>query len=218
MGRRGRMGFSTRHQRLANRAMQTVLTGFVLVGLYEVRLGVVVNAGIALLVTRLPGVLERDFGIPMDPGLTLWITGAVFLHTLGTFGLPGMEGNVYATVWWWDHLTHALSSSLVAGAGYATARALDTHVENLDFPPRFLFAFILLLTLAFGVFWEILEFALERLAAALGTEAVLVQYGVADTMTDLLFDAVGAVLAAVWGVTRLGGVSEALHVRLENRG
>lgn len=215
---RDRIGLTEGHQRLANRSMRVLLFGFLLVGLVEVRPGVVVNAGIGLLVTRLPSVLERDFDIPMDPGLTLWITAPVFLHALGTVGLPGMERNVYASVWWWDNLTHVLSSSLVAAAGYATARALDAHVEDLDFPSRFLFVFILLLTIAFGVLWEILEFGLAELAEALGTDAVLVQYGVADTMTDLLFDGAGAVVVALWGVTRLTDVSEALQKRLENRG
>lgn len=215
---RDRIGLTEPHQRLANRSMRASLFGFVLIGIVELRLGVVVNAGIALLVTRLPAVLERDYDIPMDPGLTLWITSAVFLHALGTVGLPGMDQNFYASYGWWDNLTHVLSSSLVAGAGYATARALDAHVEDLDFPPRFLFAFILLLTLAFGVLWEILEFGLAELATLLGTEAVLTQYGVADTMQDLIFDGVGAVVVALWGVTRLTDVSEAIRRGLEKRG
>lgn len=75
-----------------------------------------------------------------------------------------------------------------------------------------------MLTLAFGVRWEILEFALAELANALGTAAILTQYGVADTMQDLIFDGVGAVLVALWGVTRLTDVSEAIRRGLENRG
>ncbi|MGM0399488.1 MAG: hypothetical protein ACQEQY_10935 [Halobacteriota archaeon] len=215
---RDRIGLTESHQRLANRSMRASLFGFVLLGIVDLRLGVIVNAGIALLVTRLPSILEREYDIPLDPGLTLWITAAVFLHALGTVGLPGMDQNVYASIWWWDNLTHVVSASLVAGAGYATARALDAHVEDLDFPPRFLFAFILLLTLAFGVLWEIVEFGLAELADVLGTEAVLTQYGVADTMQDLLFDAVGAVVVALWGFTRLTDVSEAIRRGLENRG
>ncbi|UWG48496.1 putative membrane protein [Halanaeroarchaeum sp. HSR-CO] len=215
---RDRIGLTEPHQRLANRSMRASLFGFVLLGIVDLRLGVIVNAGIALLVTRLPSILEREYDIPMDPGLTLWITAAVFLHALGTVGLPWMDQNVYASIWWWDNLTHVVSASLVAGAGYATARALDAHVEDLDFPSRFLFAFILLLTLALGVLWEIVEFGLAELADALGTEAVLTQYGVADTMQDLLFDAVGAVVVALWGVTRFTDVSEAIGRVLENRG
>ncbi|MFB6133612.1 MAG: hypothetical protein ABEJ55_01310 [Halanaeroarchaeum sp.] len=212
------LGLSVARQRRANRAMQLSLVGFVFVGVYEGSLGVTLNAAIGLGVTQLPALLERDFDIPMDPALTLWISAAVFLHAFGTLGLPWMTENVYRTVWWWDHVTHALSSSLVAGAGYATARALDEHVHSLDFTPRFLFAFILLLTLAFGVLWEVLEFGLAGVASILGTETVLTQYGVSDTMFDLIFDAIGAGLVATLGAAHLVEVTESIQRRLETRG
>lgn len=212
---RERIGISTARQRRANRAMQLALGGFVFVGIYELSVGVTLNAALGLLVTQLPAILERDFEIPIDPALTLWITGAVFLHALGTLGLPWMAENFYVSFWWWDHLTHVLSSTIVAGVGYATARALDGHLADIDFPPRFMFAFILLVTLAFGVFWEVLEFALAEVSAVVGTNPALTQYGVADTMLDLVFDAVGAVIVAVWGVTRLNPISEAIRRRLE---
>ncbi|MFB6094073.1 MAG: hypothetical protein ABEJ77_03940 [Halanaeroarchaeum sp.] len=212
---RKRLGLSDRQQRVANRAMQLALVGFVFVGIYELNAGVALNALIALLVTQLPAVLRRDFDIALDPGLTMWVTGAVFLHALGTLGLPGMERNFYVTIWWWDHLTHALSSSVVAGAGYATARALADHREDLSFPPRFTVAFILLLTVAFGVLWEVLEFLLMEGTVALGLAPVLTQYGVGDTMLDLVFDAMGGVVVAVAGTTTWGDVSETLRERLE---
>ena len=212
------LGISRARQRQANRVMQLSLVGFVFVGVYELNLGVTVNASLGLLVTQLPAVLERDFDIPMDAGLTLWITAAVFFHALGTLGLPWMTDNFYASIWWWDHMTHALSSSLVAAAGYATARALDWHVDDLYFPPRFMFTFIVVLTLAFGVFWEVIEFVLAEATILLGMPPALTQYGVGDTMLDLVFDAAGAVLVAVWGVARLTEVTEALRAHLEARG
>lgn len=212
---RDRIGLSTVRQRQASRAMQLALVGFVFVGIYEMNIGVTINASLALLVTQFPAILERDFGIPMDPGLTLWITAAVFAHTLGILGLPWMTENVYVSIWWWDHLTHALSSSIVAGVGYAIARALDGYTEDLDFPPRFMFAFILLVTLATGVLWEIIEFVVAELSVTVGIDPALTQYGVGDTMLDLVFNALGAVIVALWGVTQLEPVSEALRVRLE---
>ncbi|MFB6070433.1 MAG: hypothetical protein ABEJ76_05360 [Halanaeroarchaeum sp.] len=211
------VGITRQRQRQATRLMQLSLVGFLFVGVYEFNLGVVVNAALALIVTQLPAILERDYDIPMDAGLTLWITAAVFLHALGTVGLPGMATNFYASVGWWDHLTHGLSSSMVAAAGYATARAVDEHVEDLYFPPKFTFAYILSVTLAFGVFWEVIEFAVGGLSQFVGTNSALTQYGVGDTMLDLVFDAVGAVIVATWGTAHLVDVSEALRARLESR-
>jgi hypothetical protein len=214
---RERIGLSPTHQDQLSRLLQLSLVGFLFVGLYELNLGIVVNAFLGIVVTGLPALLERDYQIPMDTGLTLWITGAVFLHTLGTTGLPGMEQSVYQSIWWWDHLTHGLSASIVGGAGYATVRALDEHTEDLAFPPRFAFAFILTLTLAFGVAWEIVEFAIGGLSSIVGVSATLVQFGVHDTLLDLVFDTAGAVIVAAWGTAYLSGVTDALVSRLESR-
>lgn len=213
---RARLGIGPRRQDQLSRVLQLSLVGFLFVGLYELDLGIVVNAGVGLAITFLPAVLQRDYQIPMDAGLTLWVTTAVFLHAFGTVGLPGMEASFYQSVWWWDHLTHALSASLVGGAGYATARALDEHVEDIYLPPAFAFAFILTIVLAFGVGWEVLEFAINRIAALIGAPPALTQYGVRDTMLDLVFDSAGAIIVAVWGTAHLVDVSEAIRQRLES--
>ena len=212
---RARLGIGKRRQEQLSRFFQFALVGFLFVGIYEGNLGIAVNSGVALGITALPAILERDYQIPMDTGLTLWITGAVFLHAFGTIGLPGMEATFYQRVWWWDHLTHAVSASLVGGAGYATARALDEHTEDLYFPTPFTFAFILALTLAFGVAWEVLEFAIAEVSLAIGAPPALTQYGVGDTMLDLIFNTAGAVIVATWGTAHLAGVTEAIRVRLE---
>lgn len=209
---------SVKRQRQAARVMQVFLAVMLVTGLALRSGGVIVNASIGLFVTFLPGILERDLGIPIDAGLALWISAAVFLHALGTIAWPGI-GKPYVSVWWWDHLTHALSASLVAGVGYATTRAVDIHSDSVSFPPRFQFVFILLFVLAFGVLWEVIEFGIGLAAAYTGTEGVLTQYGLEDSMLDLVFDTVGAVIVAIYGSTQLSEVVDALTVRLaESRG
>lgn len=215
---RDRIGITKRHQERLSRVMQLSLVGFLFVGLYQGNLGIVVNAGVALAATYLPAVLERDYGIPMDAGLTLWITAAVFLHALGTVGLPGSETSFYRGLPWWDHLTHALSASVVAGVGYAVARGIDEHTEAVKLPQRFMAVFILLFVLAFGVFWEVIEFAIGGLAAILGGQAVLTQYGLDDTMLDLVFNTIGGVVVAVWGHAHLTDVAGAVSRRLGGSG
>jgi len=212
---RDRIGLSTGRQRQLTRAMQVMLVAFVGLGLERGNPGIVVNAAIGLGVTQLPAVLERDHQIPMDPALTLWITVAVFFHALGTAGLPGSATNFYRSIWWWDHMTHTLSSSIVAGAGYATARAIEVHSDAVSLPDRFMFVFILLFVLAFGVFWEVIEFAVAGIASLSGTRSVLTQYGLRDTMLDLLFDTLGGIVVAAWGTARLTDVASALADRFE---
>lgn len=214
---RDRLGLAPRRQRQLSWLMEVGLVAILGVGILDGESGVIVNAGVALLVAQLPPILQRDHGIPMDPALTLWITAAVFLHALGTVTLPFAESTFYASVPWWDHLTHALSSSVVAAVGYAAARAVDVHSDRVRLPPEFMFAFLLLVVLAFGVFCEVVEFTISEVAAVIGSETVLTQYGLSDTMLDLLFNTLGAVVAATWGTAYLGDVVGALAARLDAR-
>ncbi|MFC5972838.1 hypothetical protein ACFPYI_15985 [Halomarina salina] len=223
---RERVGLSERVQHALVWLMEVGLAGMFLVGLYLGHTGIIVNCGIALLVAQLPPILQRDYGIPMDLGLTLWITTAVFLHALGTIPLPASlvevvgsapEDAAYSTLYssdgWWDHLTHGFSASVVAGVGYATARALDEYASGVHFPPRFMFVYILLFVIAFGVLWEVIEFAIGEAAVVFGVGTVLTQYGLSDTMLDLVFDTVGGVVVGVWGTAHLNDVAEALGQR-----
>ena len=204
-----------RRQKQLARAMEICLIGVFFIGLDRGNVGIMVNAGIAFLVTLLPAILERDYDIPMDAGLTLWITTAVFLHAVGTLG-PYKNGMVFFGIGW-DNVTHVLSSSLVAAIGYSTSRAIDRHTDAVYLPPKFMFVFILLFVVAFGVIWEVIEFAVAGAASMLGSDAVLTQYGLRDTMRDLLFDMVGGVIVAVWGTAYLTDVVGALTERLDGR-
>lgn len=211
------IGLSDNQQRLATTAMQYMLFGMITVGFYEGSLGIMVNAGVGFVVTYIPAILERDYDIPMDPALVLWITTAVFLHAFGTLGLPGDVLSPYRSIWWWDHLTHTLSASIVAAVGYTMVRALDDHTDAVELPTEFIFVFILLFTVAIGVFWEVIEFALGALAAATGSAGVLTQYGLDDTMMDLLFDTLGGAVVGLWGTAYLSDVTGALSEKFDAR-
>ena len=197
---------SGRTQQWLTRAMQLVLIGLVGYGLITAHPKAIVNGGIALLITFLPAVLERNYDLPLDPWLGLWITTAVFLHTLGSSGL-------YGHIEWWDHLTHALSASLIAAVGYTATRAIDLHSENIRISRRFAFVYIFVVVLAFGVIWELFEFALDVAAEETGLTMPLAQHGLDDTIRDLMFNSLGALVVAVFGQVHLTGVAEAIRER-----
>lgn len=216
---RDRIGIDERRQHQLTRLMELVLVGLLFVGLERREVGVVVTAAVAVGVAKLPAVLERDYEIELDAGLTLWITAAVFLHAVGVGGIPGTDQIPYRTVPGYDHVTHALSASVVAAVGYATVRALDGHSERILLPSRFTFVFVLLFVLAFGVAWEIIEFAIGEVTAATGTTiSGATQHGLDDTMFDLVFNAVGGVLVAGWGHVHLNDVVGHIQQRLDGHG
>jgi hypothetical protein len=208
---RDTVGISARRQEQVSRAMQLSLVGLLFIGMDRGSVGITVNCAVALALTELPAVLERDYDIPLDAGLTLWITSAAFLHALGTVGIPGTEQSFYRGTEWWDHMTHVLSSSVVAAAGYTTVRAIDQHTDDIRLPPKFVFVFILLFVIAFGVFWEVLEFGIGLAAEEFGSARVLTQYGLGDTMWDMIYNTFGGVVVALWGSAHLNDVVGAVQ-------
>jgi hypothetical protein len=189
------------NQRRMTLGMQAALTALVGYGVVAGEPKAITNGTISLLITSVPALLERNYRIPLDPWLGLWITLAVFLHTAGSAGL-------YAVVGWWDHLTHAMSASLVAGVGYTFARAVDIHSDRIYLPRQFFFVYTLVVVLAFAVVWELFEFGLDVAADATGVSMPLAQHGLDDTVLDLVFNSVGALAVAAFGQAHLVGATE----------
>jgi len=183
--------------------MQVGLLVLIVYGVVDGHPKAISNGTISLGITLLPAVLERNYEFPLDPWLAMWIASAVFLHSLGSAGL-------YGSIPWWDHLTHALSASLVAGVGYTATRAVDLHSDDITIPTRYAFAYLFVIVLAFGVIWELFEFGLDVLTRATGFPMPLAQHGLEDTVMDLVFNAIGAALVAAFGQAHLRGTAERL--------
>ncbi|WP_319506160.1 hypothetical protein [uncultured Methanolobus sp.] len=202
------LGISDEKQKIATRIMQVVLFILVIAGILLKDLSTAVNATTGLALTFVPNIITRKYNIPIDTGLVLWLTLAIFLHSLGTFAF-------YDNVLRWDHVTHALSACVVAAAGYTLIRAIDIYADEIYIPPKVLFLFILLFVLAMGVVWEIIEFVSDELTSGLGYNAILAQHGIGDTMMDLVFDLFGAIIAATWGTAYLSDISYRLADKFE---
>ncbi len=189
--------------------MQLLLVGVICYGFVYAEPKAITNGTLSLLITFSPAAFERNYEVPLDPWLGLWITLAVFLHTMGSAGL-------YAWIDWWDHLTHAMSASLVAGVGYTFARGIDLHSDRIHLPDRFFFIYVLVVVLSFGVVWELFEFGFDIAADATGIAMPLAQHGLHDTIRDLMFNSLGALLVAAFGQAHLSRfVEQILQKRLE---
>ena len=191
------------------RGMQLILVAMTAIGFYIGESKFVVNSAIGLLVSFLPAMLEQDHDISLSPGIVIWITSALFLHALGSAGF-------YNFISWWDHLTHSLSASLVAAIGYTVVRSVDIHSEEVKLPDRFMFIFILMTVLAFGVVWELFEYGLEIIADITKLKMPLAQHGLEDTMKDMTFNTIGALIVAVLGQAHLNNLAEKLMDQLNS--
>lgn len=194
------LGLSDSQERLIARGLQLVLLGLLIFGVVTARGEMVVMVGIAFGVTLLPALLRREYGYSMDTGLVLWITVAMILHIVGSLGL-------YEQYQWYDEVTHTVSATLIAGVGYASFRALELHSDSIDVPSAFRAVFIVVFVLAAGILWEVLEFALGGLVTV---------YGIDDIVTDIIFNAVGAGIVAVWGTGYVSNLVGFFRKRLQS--
>ena len=193
------LGLSDSQERAFVRVMQLALLGLLVYGLVTLQLGMAANGGLTLAVTLLPALLRREYGYSMDVGLVLWITVAVFLHSVGSLG-------PYVWFRWYDEVTHTVSATVIAGTGYAALRAFERYSDEIDVPSEFRAVFIVVFVLAAGVVWEILEFASAGIASITGAKAPLTVMGIDDIVTDLVFNTVGAVIVATWATGYVDGV------------
>ncbi|MFD1589476.1 hypothetical protein ACFR9U_21070 [Halorientalis brevis] len=192
------VGLSDSQERRITRGLQLVLGGVVLAGLVTTQVGMAVTGSLTLGVTLFPALLRREYGYSMDPGLVLWITIAMILHTIGSLG-------VYEQYQWYDEVTHTASATIIAGVGYASFRALERHSDAIDVPSEFRAVFIVVFVLATGVFWEVIEYVLGGYVTV---------YGIDDIVTDFVFNAVGAVIVAVWGTGYVRNLTGFFYDRL----
>jgi len=208
-GGRTALGGST--LRYAVRGMQAFLALATVYAAVTVQYTLLVNTGVPLALAAVPSLVRWRYDRDLSAGLALWIATTAALHALGALG-------PYAWFGWYDQVTHTVSASLVAGVGYAVVGALERYSPAIAFPPRFRVLLVVLFVLGIGVVWEILEFATGGLAAVVGGEPVLAQYGLRDIALDLVFDAVGGLLVALWGTRYFDGVANGLARRLHLHG
>lgn len=154
---------------------------------------IVVNGLASIGATALPWAIQILVGgffggdVSFGPALPLWIGIAGVLHMLGMLGW-------YDALWWWDHVTHTMSAALVAAVVYAWVLVVGPDALPGPFAGIGAGGTTFALTMAAGVFWELLEWAARVLSDRVGVERVLKHYGRFDSPIDLLFDAVGAVV------------------------
>ena len=141
-----------------------------------------------LLLTLTPAIIERQLQVPLPVEFTL-IT-CVFLFA--SYAL-GEAGDFYERIWWWDMALHAVSAVITGLIGF-----LSLYVFYMTHRIRIAPVYVAILTfglaVAVGTLWEIFEFLADWF---LGLN--MQRSGLVDTMTDLMINAAGAILAAAIG-------------------
>lgn len=160
-------------------------------GLRRRDLNAVVNGVLMFAATYLPGVAERLYDVEFRPWQRVYTDTAMFAHAAGMLG-------PYEETWWWDHVTHTLSATLLGGLVHVVSRRRDRT------PARDVLASVV----GGGLLWEAMEYAVHSASDRLGIEPMLVYYGPYDTVKDLLFNLVGAGVVIAFGDRYLRNLAE----------
>ncbi|MGM0718591.1 MAG: hypothetical protein ACQET5_15790 [Halobacteriota archaeon] len=154
----------------------------------------VVNGIVVVGVVLFPAAVGSVASVTTGPALSLWLGFAGLLHMIGMLGF-------YESVWWWDHLTHTVSAGLVAALCYGTLLATTTH-------SRIVVAAVTVgFTLVGGIFWELLELVARALGKRFDVEPALVYYGWKDTVFDIAFDLLAAIVIVLLDIERFASLA-----------
>lgn len=147
-------------------------------------------ASLAFVIICIPGFLKRNYKIflPLEFEVTLgiFVYFAIYLGEVKSY---------YVSFWWWDIFLHTASGFLLGLVGFLIVYILNSEKRiPLHLSPLFVALFAFAFSVAIGVLWEIFEFSVDLV---LGFN--MQKSGLIDTMSDLIVNAVGALVIAIIG-------------------
>jgi len=151
---------------------------------------------LTLIVLFLPSIIERrlsvDFPSEFEIAVVIFIFAALYLGEMRAY---------YIKYWWWDLFLHTFSALIIGAIGFSLVDILNKNEKiAIKLSPVFVSIFSFCFALAIGALWEIYEFAMDTLFGL-----NMQKSGLVDTMTDLIVDALGALVFSVLGYLNLKG-------------
>lgn len=125
---------------------------------------------------------------------------AVVAFVGGTLFLGEVYG-FYVRFWWWDILMHFGSAMGFGLIGFVIVFMLFQG-DRFAAPHWVLAFFAFCFAMMIGAIWEIFEFAMDQIFGM-----NMQKSGLVDTMTDLIVDMIGALIASLAGWLYLKGIS-----------
>ena len=165
--------------------LQLAIAGVLAGSILEQQWLVAFTAVIVLALTFLPAAIERQLGLQLPVEFTL-IT-CLFLYA--AFGL-GEVRQFYHKFWWWDLLLHSFSALVMGLTGFLLVYVFYS-TRRIRMAPLYVALVSFGFAMTIGTLWEISEFLMDW-----GFGFNMQKSGLVDTMTDLMVDAGGGLLAA----------------------
>jgi len=147
----------------------------------------VFTGALGLVLTLVPTIITRRLSITLPWQVNLLIAISLYLHIAGE--IRGFYMLYYP---YYDKVAHFVSGMTVSVLAFVAVLLLD-QFGGLNLPRWMIVGFIVISAMAMGAFWEIYEWVFDTF---LGTD---LQHGLDDTMLDMIFVLIGAIIVAVAG-------------------
>ena len=135
----------------------------------------------------IPFVIRQTGAFTIPVFLNVLIIASAFLHAFG------LAVNIYVLGGSYDTITHTLSSMTVSICIFLVLACFQYYAKGaVNFTGRALAFFTALLGMTFSVYWEVIEYSSDVLTGS------VTQYSPYDTLTDLVCDFTGTLLASVF--------------------
>lgn len=143
---------------------------------------------LVLALTFMPGILARQLRLVLPVEFSL-VTN-VFLYA--SFALGEIQ-DFYARYWWWDLMLHSLSALMIGLIGFL-AIYVFIRARRVVVPPIYVATMTFSIAVTTGSLWEIFEFSMDWFFGF-----NMQKSGLVDSMTDMIVNALSALVTATTG-------------------
>lgn len=147
-----------------------------------------VAAVVAVTLSIVPSIVERNYRITLPFELDFLITLLIFLHTFF-----GEWMRFYEKVWIWDKILHIYGTAVISILAFMIVYTLH-YTRKIRITLPLVGLFTIAFAMAVGALWEIGEFIIDK---AFNKDT---QNGLDNTMWDIINDFIGGIFIAVIGI------------------
>ena len=133
-----------------------------------------------------PVIMKRTGALVLPGPFVILILAAIAFHAFGVLYFS------YDELYYYDNLTHTLSSVTVSACVYLTLVCYQVYNRSFLLPPAMMSLASAMFMMTFSVGWELFEYVVD---VSTGTN---MQFSPTDTLRDMLCNTIAASAASAW--------------------
>ncbi len=184
------LGYAERLELRISYTLKIIVLFTIIISIIELNLFLMASSIIILLFSALPAIFERKYQIILPVEVEFALTTLIFLHFI-----LGEAANYYNRFWWFDLVLHSSSGILIGMVGFVIIYFF-LYTNRISANPIMVAVFSVSFSLAAGAIWEVFEFMMDLVFGF-----NMQKSGLADTMSDLIVNFLGACVVGI-GVYR----------------